>query len=330
MCIINYERVKEVANSLSKLRLEIQARVDTFEDTDYYPDRNTDSNTVIAYFLVMVAMDHRLSRPGKPYEAIIGGKRYHGADLLYRLGKKMLDLNPSFFEPYNLEKITKHDIMKWLCVDKICPPDPDIRAMLLRDLGYKLRILYGGEPLKLVEESKNMLHSWYKTDLGFIEHLKNFYAYNDPVEKKAMLLAKFLERRGVFEIKDNENKRVPVDNHLVRIGLRLQLVHIDRNIHIKISRREEVTSWEDICIRIALREAWHEVAMKSGLDDFILDDLLWGMGRRTCIQQKPLCDNCLSGLECRNSVCIFRSICPVGLRISPPIDEHMYTNTWWY
>ena len=330
MCMINYERVREVARSLSRLRSKIQAKVDMFEDPNYYPSRGIDNNILVTYFLVMVAMDHRLSRPGRPYEAVLEGRKYHGADLLYRLGKKMLDSNASFFEPHNLEQVTEHDIMKWLCIGKVCPPDPRIRAMLLRDLGYKLRVLYNNEPLKLISESKHLLHSWYGANLGFVEHLKNFYAFNDPVEKKAMLLAKFLERRGVLKIKDSENKRVPVDNHLARIGLRLQLIYIDRNIYDKILRRVEVSPWEDICIRITLREAWHKIAVESGLDDFVLDDLLWSMGRRTCIQQFPRCNDCSSGLECENGSCIFHSICPVGLGEAPPIDEHLYTDTWWY
>jgi len=79
-------------------------------DERFYPSRKTEREEVLRYFLVMVALDHRLSRPGKPYEACIEEGCYHGADLLYRLGMIMFKENPEFFSPNNLCRVSIDDI----------------------------------------------------------------------------------------------------------------------------------------------------------------------------------------------------------------------------
>jgi len=40
-------------------------------DERFYPPRDVDLETALRYFIVMVAMDHRLSRPGRKYEACL-------------------------------------------------------------------------------------------------------------------------------------------------------------------------------------------------------------------------------------------------------------------
>jgi len=303
---------------------------DAFTDPRYYPDAGSDPETVARYFLVMVAMDHRLSRPGQPYEAVVEGERFHGADLLYRLGRLMLDRDPGFFSPERLARATVEDVRRWLCRGGVCPPDPGARAALLRDLGSRLQSLYGGSAFRLLEEARGMLHTWDPAAPGLVERLRVFEAYSDPVEKKPMLLAKFLERRGLLEICDPWNKRVPVDNHLTRIALRLGLVELEPSLQRKVEEQAEATPWEDLLIRTAVREAWHLVASRAGVDEFILDDLLWTMGRKLCVHGQPRCTGCQGHWMCTQSGCILRSVCPVGLGLRRPVEEHRFLNTWWY
>ncbi|KSW12118.1 hypothetical protein CF15_04945 [Pyrodictium occultum] len=305
-------------------------RPDSFTDPRFYPPAGEDPETVARYFLVMVAIDHRLSRPGRPYEAVVRGERLHGADLLYRLGRLRLDEDPGFFSPRRLAGITARDVEEWLCVGGVCPPDPGVRAALLRDLGSKLEALYGGSALRLLEESRGLLHSWDPSSPGLVERLRVFEAYGDPVEKKPMLLAKFLERRGLLEIRDPWDKRVPVDNHVARIALRLGLVRPEPRLLEKIRGGRETTPWEDVLIRIAVREAWHLVAERISVDDFILDDVLWTMGRRVCVHGRPRCRGCSGHPACEGGGCILRGVCPVGLGVEEPVEEHRFLNTWWY
>ena len=326
-CIVS-ERVSLVAPLAKSIVEDYEKRgVDRFIDELYYPGEKEPRRSVALYFLVMVAMDHRLSRPNKPYEAVIEGERFHGADLLYRLGKIRYEQDPGFFEPESLAKTSVKDVLDWLCVGETCPPDPETRAALLRDLGVKLIKLFDGrvEDIIGVDQLRgNALKP------GFIDLLRNFAAYSDPIEKKSFLLAKFLERRGVIRISDYWNKRVPVDNHVTRIAIRLGIVDLGDELLRKIARREEFNEAEDVLVRLCVREAWHRVAVIGGVDDFLLDDVLWSGGRRNCVRGSPTCSNCSRGALCRGSKCVFRRVCPVGLGVSKPLDEHVFFNTWWY
>jgi hypothetical protein len=328
MPLINTEQAVKVAEKLAPIVKRYTP--DPFDDPRYYPPRSADIEDVTRFFLVLVAMDHRLSRPGRPYEAIIDGKLYHGADLLYRLGKIVFDENSGFFDPRSLAKIREEDILRWLCIGKVCPPDPGVRAALLRDLGRKLLLLYDGSAYKLVEESRGLLHSWDPGSPGFVERLRVFEAYGDPVEKKPMLLAKFLERRGILTIRDKWNQRVPVDNHVTRIALRLGIVELEEPLRSKLVNGEEFTPWEDIALRVAVREVWHIVATRTGVEDFVLDDILWTMGRKVCIPDIPRCNRCENHPVCSNGSCSLAAVCPVARGEARPINEHKFLNTWWY
>jgi len=331
LALVDAAQAARVGEALRPVAEAYRGRLDSFTDQRYYPDPGSDGETVAAYFLVMVAMDHRLSRPGRPYEARLAGDGfYHGADLLYRLGRRMLEADPGFFRAERLERITAEELRAWLCVDGVCPPDPETRAALLRDLGRKLRLLYGGSARRLLEESGGYLHTWNPAAPGLVELLRVFEAYGDPVEKKAMLFAKFVERRGLLRVRDSWNKRVPVDNHLTRIALRLGLVKVEDTLWEKIKRQLDFTPWEDVAVRVAVREAWHLVAQRAGVDDFVLDDILWSMGRRVCIHGDPACRRCQGHLVCRDGECALRPLCPVGLRLAKPVEEHRFLETYWY
>lgn len=310
--------------------------VDYFTDPDFYPPVNASRRDVVAYFLVMVAMDHRLSRPGRPYEALIDGRLYHGADLLYKLGSIMFARDPGFFEARRLAKVTVRDVLEWLSVKSngrvVKPPDPEIRAELLRDLGIKLLRLFDGDPYNIIVESRGYLKS--SDGGGFVNLLKVFKAYQDPVEKKAYLLAKFLERRGVLQIVDHYNKEVPVDNHLVRIALRTGIVEVDGETLEVIAAGLEFNEEKDVMLRYAVRVAYKEVARSASLDPFILDDILWSFGRKCCTRESPTCKSscrmdCLKLKGCDGG-CILASVCSAYRNPMLMVPEHNFTRTYWY
>ncbi|NPA05248.1 MAG: hypothetical protein GXO09_04055 [Crenarchaeota archaeon] len=318
-----YERIAETAQVLKTKTTTLSRAADTFTDPRYYPPRDADKETVTAYFLVMVAMDHRLSRPGRPYEAVVDGERHHGADLLYRLGALKLSQDPDFFTAKRLARITARELLEWLCIDDKCPPDPERRTILLRDLGQKLIKLYDSNPYTIIEESKGRLNGTPE-EPGLIQLLGVFMAYNDPVWKKTMLLAKFLERRGILTIRDKDSKRVPVDNHVARIAYRLGIVEVEQHLKPLLEWRREATPQEDTLLRTAVREAWHLTAVKAGIDDFTLDDTLWTYGRKTCTPEKPQCTKCSHPI-CTMQQCPFLQLCR-----NKQLKEHLFHNTWWY
>lgn len=286
-------------------------------DERYYPPSDEPVDRVLSYFLVMVAMDHRLSRPGRPYQATIDGVEYRGADLLYRLGRIKYEEDPSFFTAERLSTVEIEEVAKWLSAGQVSPPDLETRVMLLRDLGVKLYKLYGGNSVSLLEMAENRLRGSLDKP-GLLDLLKVFRAYEDPVEKKALLLAKFLTRRGLISPIDEAG--IPVDNHLVRIAYRTGLVMVSGTLWTKIRNGLEVSREEDVLLRMVVRQGFEELAKRSGIDPFLLDDFLWVHGRSICLRDSaPLCDKC-----------VFKGFCRARKNKSFMVTEHTYYNTWYY
>jgi hypothetical protein len=315
---LNMDRIDKVSTILKKIIGE--SSIDDFTDPRYYPPPGTDYEKLTMYFLVMVSMDHRLSRPGKPYEAVIDGEMYHGADLLYRLGMKMFSENPDFFTPEYLSRIKEEDVTKWLSPsEKTRPADLKLRTFLLKDLGLKLKGFFNGKAYEIVEKSRGYLRN---NGAGFIELVKTFTAYQDPVEKKAFLLTKFLERRNVIPIVDPWNKELPVDNHLTRLAIRWGLVEVGSDLLEKIASRKPFTFDEDVVIRYYARMAFKIVSQKTGVDPFVLDDFLWSFGRTTCKRDEPLC--------IKGENCPLMDVCRAYADRLYLVGEHYYYDTWYY
>lgn len=292
---INSGAVARVARLIEPVVEEMDP--DRFTDQRYYPPPSDGSEPVARYFYFMVAIDHRTSRHG-PFEGYVNGEFYHGADLLYRLGMKAYGDDPSFFSPEKMARISPEDVVKWLSVGGFTVWDPDVRAALLRDAARKLIKYYGGSVMNLIEASRKRL----KADLsptGFVQRLKPVLPYSDPVEKKAHLLAKFLNRRGILNHRDPWNEEVPVDNHLTRIALRLGIVEPHGELRRKILSGAPVSDEDDVRIRQAVRQAYKLIARATGTRPYILDDYLWTHGRRTCVHGTPKCHKCPLREACR-------------------------------
>lgn len=332
---VNYEAASRFGRAVGKVIGGME--VDGFTDTRYYPPEDASRGELASYFIVMVAMDHRLSKPRRPYECLVEGELFHGADLLYRLGMVKYESDPEFFSPKRLAGVSREDVLRWLsCRDPrgrlVAPADADLRARLLRDLGVKLLKLYGGEAYQVLASSRGYLKSG-RGD-GLIDRLKVFTAYQDPVEKKGYLLAKFLERRGVLYIVDQENKEVPVDNHLSRLALRLGLVEVDEPGLERIAVQHRFTPAEDILLRLAARQAFKEASRAGGVDPFLLDDYLWAFGRKCCTRENPTCisacrEACRAIPGCEGG-CLLSGVCRAYRERLYMVPEHNFADTWWY
>jgi len=332
---LNLELCRYLGFLLSKIRFYPSS----FTDELYYPSLDCDDELVADYFFFMVAIDHRTGIGDMPFNGRIHGREFRGANLLWRLGKLKFNSDPEIFLPHNMKNISTHDILEWFRVDFPLPKwvwDPDVRAFLLRDAATKLIKHYNGSVLNLIEESKGYL---YHNGKGLIERLKIFRAYEDPVEKKAFLLVKFLERRGLFEVKDEDNLNVAVDNHLTRIALRLGIVHVDDETLNKISEGKSFTSTEDYALRIRVRETYKLVSAFSKVRATVLDDFLWLFGKYCCRRDAPVCVTGCNRIDCPvmdligncYGNCPLYSICKG--RFDPKLQmlpEHNFTETWYY
>lgn len=317
MDIIGIDRlIVEKTARIVKNKANELPRLDVYDER-FYPSKSEDPENVLRYFVAMVAIDHRLSRPGKQYYACLDDGCYKGADLLYRLGIEEFNENPNFFSPETLSKITVEEVIEAFTIKDVTLPDPEARAMLLRDLGLKLVKLYDSNVTKLLEYSNNRLRGSLEKP-GLTDNLRVFRAYEDPVEKKSMLFAKFLIARGLYNPIDQLD--VAVDNHLSRIAYRLGLVMVSGPIWDKIKNGVNVTSEEDVLLRLAIRRGYRQIAEKAGLSPVVIDDYFWIMGKTTCLRDEPpQCEKCL-----------FKSFCRARTNVAFMVKEHVFPHTWYY
>jgi hypothetical protein len=309
----------KVARLVKESYSEVVKGLDEFVDTRFYPPRSEEPEMVLRYFFFMVAIDHRTSKLG-PFEGYVDGEFFHGADMLYRLGKLRYDQDPDFFSPERMSRITPEDVEEWLTAPSgMTIWDPSVRAELLRDAGRKLLRLFGGSVSKLLNASGGRIRGF--TSAGLSNFFKVFKAYSDPVEKKLFLFIKFTTRRGLLEVVDEHNIETPVDNHLTRIALRLGIVRTKKELLQKILSKVEFTEQEDIEIRMAVRRAYKLVSHISGIRPDYLDDYLWSFGRKYCTREKPACESI--------GRCPLSEACTSFGKASS-LTEHSFTNTFYY
>ena len=293
---IDVDKAEAVANVLKA----VGVKRDNYLDPRLYPPPDDPLEDQIGYFMAMTAIDHRTSL-WEPFEGIVEGEFFHGADLLYRLGR--LAYNRGFFKAEKLAQLRPDEADVLLTINGKRVWDFHTRILLLRDVGKKaLRI---GGFANIPRDSLKKLK----------ETIKQMRAYEDPVEKKVLLLAKFLDGRRLADFKDIEEADVPVDNHVSRIAYRLGIVDLNYDF---LESGVETTREEDIRLRELVKTAWRIVAKFADLHPFALDDYLWNFGRRICTRENPKCN-----------ACPFKDICKAhSLRRYPP--EHLHLATWYY
>jgi hypothetical protein len=297
------DRIIEVAKALSSLDLH---RSDMY-DTHYFPPRDAYGDSVLNYFLAMVAIDHRTHLGNHTFSRKIGDETYTGSDLLWRLGMEMYNKDPEFFNPLRLSKLDPIIVKDWLTSDYGPIWDYGVRAHLLRDVGIKVISRFG---------TASRLFSGDNVE-EIINRLSTMAAYEDPVSKKAYLLLKFLTSRGLIKIKPN-NLKLPIDNHLTRIAYRLGIVRLEDWVQETIKHGLHVDRDLDIRLRLTVRDAWDAVIRIGKIDPIALDDNLWKLGRTTCIMNEPKCDQCP-----------LRNVCQAYSR-GVFINEHIHYITYYY
>jgi len=277
---LDLDRILEV----SKVLRSVELTPLNYFDERYYPPPTAERELQLAYFTAVVGIDHRTSTFG-PFEGWIDGEFFHGSDALYRLAKKAFDVEPGLFSVEGLANLSLAKAVEVFSIGGRTLWDLPTRVLLLNDIGRKVGALF--------KSFSNMFDANSLEELR--SRLSNMRAYEDPVGKKFYLLVKFLSNRGLIVV-DKRRVRIPVDNHVSRIAIRLGLVNLPAEV---LYNELEVTRDEDVVIRSRVSEAWSLVSRFSGIDVFSLDDYLWQHGRRVCTRGTPSCSLCPLTSACR-------------------------------
>jgi hypothetical protein len=211
-----------------------------------------------------------------------------------------------------MAKITPKKVENWFTVHhpkRVTIRNPEERAMLLRNSGKLLMEKYHGSVLTLLQAANHRVSIEPKTrHPGLLQLLSEFKAYEDPASKKTFLLLKFLLRRNLWEIKDNDKIQIPVDNHLTRIALRTGIVTVSSVLAETLRSRSPVVSEIDISLRRKTSKAFSIVGEQANRSVLELDDFFWHFGRQCCLLTAPVCvTGCTS--KCYVSTHLFTEPC---------------------
>jgi hypothetical protein len=216
---------------------------------DHVPDRDA--------ALFLCAVDHRTGY--RELHTVGGEGPFAGSALLWAVALDATRREPGALTAARLRDVSGAAVADLFRIDEDTVADPDRRAMLWRDLAAGLERDHGGEARALLDAADGHLGG----EAGLLALLAAHEAYSDPLQKKSFLFAKICQRRGWLEVRDPERWEVCVDNVLMRLALRSGLVQPGSLAEV----------------RAATREAFKQVAKRSGVPPPVLDDLLWELGR---------------------------------------------------
>lgn len=324
------EKLVDIAVTVSSLKCQqlgyyltkLHLKTEDFLDPRFFPSVDSDPEDAARFFFFVTSIDHRTSPPGKSFEGLVNREYFHGADLLWHLCLQRFNQTPSSFHPLKMAKISTKEIKDWLSVDQprsVTIRKPAQRAALLRFSGKLLARKYKNSVLTLLEAARSHVASKsHATGPGLLDLLSEFKAYKDPVNKKSLLLIKFLLRRNLWNAVDLDRIQIPVDNHLSRLALRLGLVRISETLTNLIERRIPFSAEMDTKLRERIRAAYSIVGTYAKRSVLELDDFFWHFGRQCCTFNTPVCTlGCTSkcyvaqnllAISCQGK-CPLRSVC---------------------
>lgn len=267
---VDERRVKDLAAILGNLRYT----PDNFQEvTPFVNDPYREAH----FIFFLTAIDHN-THGKKRYETSIRGQLIHGSDLLYWKAKEAAKRDPDLFTPDRMSKITEREIVNIFTTQEgLTPSGVFERVLLFQDTGDVLNVKYGSDVQNLFKQAGGYLRPDFGT--GILKLLRDFKAYEDPLEKKSFLLIKILRRRNLVDIKDVQNIAVPVDHMLITIALRSGLIAADELSMKTILGKQRLTEEATERLRDATLRAFCDVSNYSGIASDYFDDLLWAYGR---------------------------------------------------
>ncbi len=277
-----------------------------------YPDRGQPG--VMEYFFFVCAHQFgfwRLEndRWTAPMVARIDGRDLKGSDYLFRAATRAWQRDPMVFAPDPLQRLE----------------DSRIEALFLDD--------HGRNPLPLWPEHLAIIRAstqWFahrrtrpdqllqtaqsapKPLQALLELLAEVPGYaEDPLAKKAMLLAITLENRPekFLSVPDPESAKPIIDYHLQRSALRTGLVRVDdEELRERLQSRRRVEPREEELIRAATYEAIERLMQQTGLSAAAIDWFFFQNRSRCPETTQPDC-----------AVCPVRAICARQTRLFQPV-----------
>jgi hypothetical protein len=273
---VNFKQCKKIGEALRSFKLLPNKYCEKHKNLE---DKEKEAD----FWFYVIAICHDT----KSLKGTLDGKWLKGWDYLVTASRKKQSIDPNFFSASKMSEVTANELKTMLpTISRV-----EERAKLLNDCGKKLLENFDGKAMNIFKKSGGFLKR--KDGNGILDVLSKFEAYNDPLQKKSLVLLHYIRDGGLLEIKDPENLKMPIDYHMMRVSLRTGIITIlDKDLERKLKNREEAMPEDDLEIRSKAQEAYKIVSEVSGFDVADLDLIVWSLGRSCCDwRHDPICSS---------------------------------------
>jgi hypothetical protein len=252
--------------------------------------------------------------------ASLDSRSLKGSDYLFAAYRRMIDRDGGFFTPDRQAALTAEELAAVLRADDGSNPIPafDLHVQLAQSCGRDMLAL-GWSPQAIVDRA-NASTLPRQTFLSLLDHIGGYK--EDPLRKKAMLLALILEQRPEKFLRAADTPRLVgegpgvrdteppvIDYHLMRSCLRTGLVDvIDDDLQRKLVGREELSGEEEWAVRFAAYQAIQRVQSLSGRSMGAVDWFFFNARRRCPEMSEPDCANCAIDAACAHRTELFQPV----------------------
>jgi len=244
-----------------------------------------------------------------PMIARLDGRDLKGSDYVWTAATRALRKNPDIFSPHALANLNGNELNDLFLDDGAANPLPmwPEHLELTRQYAdwFTTRKLQPADILHRAAAARRPLQM-------LLDLLAEVPGYaEDPLQKKAMLLAIVLENRPehFLNVTDPDSARPIIDYHLQRSALRTGLVVVeDPALRARLEAREEVTAGEEALIRSEVYESIDALVRLSGLSVAAVDWFFF-KNRTGCPEMtEPQCAACPVRHICARSTKLFQPV----------------------
>jgi hypothetical protein len=244
-----------------------------------------------------------------PMIARIDGRDLKGSDFLWRAGTRALQNNPQVFAPASLAAKNNRALAEIFHDDAGQNPLPMWPEHLALLRGYAQ---WFADRQTTPAEVVRQINAEPKPLFALLALLAEIPGYaEDPLQKKAMLLAIALENRPehFLKVSDPESAVPIIDYHLQRSALRTGLVRVeDAVLRHKLAARERLGESEERSIRAATYAAIAQLIAKSGLSSAAVDWFFFQNRTRCPETTEPDCPACPVQAICAQETPLFQPV----------------------
>lgn len=244
-----------------------------------------------------------------PMIAPLDGKQLKGSDFMFRAVTRAWQRDPEAFLPSVLARRTDEGLDAMFHSDEGVNPLPMWEEHLGLIRGYAEWFLQRGLTPEDVVQAAAGTSKPLQALLAVCREIPSYA--EDPMQKKAMLLAITLENRPekFLPVRDPESAVPIIDYHLQRSALRTGLVRVtDEGLRQKLLGRELLREEEEGAVREATYEAIALLMKRSGLSAAAVDWFFFQNRTRCPEMTEPDCPACPVEAICARETKLFQPV----------------------